>query len=267
MRYNLISPENFTPEHKQLVENFKEMTRSVSTPSKLILAAKDVHSKFFITNDAGAHHVGLKRGEEITDMFDSDLPCEGVAQFAENFVQEDQQILGSEDTDKNLSILDIYEYHDGLMSFLVSKSVLKHDASQSILGVTLEAMEVRLTDFIGLMPNYFTEFGQSASINKGDRVLQLEDVRLTEYEHEVCFLLTLNWNYKQIANFMNKYRPLPGGDRVADTIYKCVNRIRDKLNITDCNDIRFREMLIHFGVHQKMPPSFFNRLIGSHVLH
>ena len=267
MSYILVAPENFTPEHKQIIEKIKEAARSVSPQRKLILAAKDINSRFVISNDAGAIFMGMKKGEDITGMLDSDIPCEGIASYADNFVQEDQQIVKSGDENKELTILEIYEYCTGIMSFLTRKSTIKHDHSHSILGVTFEAMEIKLTDFITFIPNYFTEFGQRGSINKGDRILQLEDVGLTEYEHEICFLLTLNWNYRQIANFMNKYRPLPEGDRVADTLYKCINRIRDKLDITDCNDTSFREMLIHVGVHQKMPPSFFNRLIGSHILH
>ncbi len=266
MSYCLISPENFTPEHKQVVAKFKEITCSVPHQRKLALAAKDIHSRFLIANDNGAHLVGLKKGEDIIGMFDKDLPCRSVAKFAENFIKTDQQVLHSDDVNTELSILNVYEYGNGVTSVLVNKGIMKHDESQAILGVTICAQAVRLTDFIGFMSNYLTEFGENISISKSNRILKLKEADLTEYEHEVCFLLTLNWDYEQIADFMHKYRPVSGRS-AADTIDQCMHKIREKLGIVSCDDTGLREMLIYVGVHRKMPPSFFNRLIGSHVLH
>ena len=78
------------------------------------------------------------------------------------------------------------------------------------------------------MPNYILEFGSGCSIEQVQGKFKLQDVELTEYEQEVSFLLLLNWDFKQIADFMNKYRPKPK-TRVADSIIKSKNYICEKL--------------------------------------
>jgi hypothetical protein len=127
------------------------------------------------------------------------------------------------------------------------------------------AYEINIENFFSLIPNYAMEFGAGCSIENVAGELSVGNLKLTEYEHEVCFLLIMNWNFGQIASFMNKHRPKPNA-RAADTIYKCRNRICEKLSISNCSSSHFRDVLIDAGLHKKMPELFFNRLIGPSSL-
>jgi hypothetical protein len=154
-------------------------------------------------------------------------------------------------------MLNIHEYATGVASFRSDKYPLVHEPSQSILGNTFVMCAADLSYFFTLLPHYLREFGVNGNIESVNDSSDMNGISLTEYEHEVAFLMTMNWSYKQIAQFMDKYRPrtLP---RTPDTIYKCRDRVRDKL---DCEPWELRDKLIEMGLHRKMPRSFFDRLI------
>jgi len=263
--YRLVAPEYFTAEQKILVENFKDAICLMSSQTDMIMGAKDVHSRHFISTDAYANIVALPKGTDVIDRLDRDMPCEGTAQFADCYVQEDIELLRSGDIDRKTSILNVHEYSDGIRARIFHKNIMKHHPSRSILGTIYSAHEIKIANFFSLIPNYVIEFGIGCSIENFDGELRIGSEKLTEYEHEVCFLLIMNWGFKQIACFMNKHRPTHR-ERVADTISKCRNRICEKLCMPNDSLPNLREMLISMGIHRKMPSSFFNRLVGSRPL-
>jgi hypothetical protein len=259
LSYRLVLPENFTAEQNAFVESFKESVNLISVQTDLVFGAKDINSRHFLSTDAYANLVALPRGVDVTDRFDCDMPCEGTAQFADHYVQEDMELLSNGDINKKKSILNVHEYGVGTNALVFDKYLMKHHPSQSILGIIYAAHKIEISNFFTVMPNYVLEFGIGCSIESVTGTLDAGSVKLTEYEHEICFLMTMNWDSKQISCFMNKYRPT-SSVRGPDTIYKCRNRICDKLN---CNPSELRELLVGIGIHRKMPSSFFNRLIGS----
>ncbi|KVD87327.1 hypothetical protein WS62_18085 [Burkholderia sp. ABCPW 14] len=190
------------------------------------------------------------------------MPCEGTAQFADCYVQEDQELLREQDIRQKKSILNIHEYTHGIDALIFEKYLVKHVASESVLGIIYSAHRVEISAFMALIPNYVHEFGVGCSIENASRTIAVGGTTLTNYEHEVCFLLAMNWDFKQIADFMNKHRPI-SRTRSSDAIYKCRNRICEKLA---CHPVHLREMLVGMGIHQKMPTSFFQRVIGSRLL-
>jgi hypothetical protein len=160
-------------------------------------------------------------------------------------------------------MLNIHNYSTGLEALISYKFPLIHQPSQSILGIVGIAHKIDLSCFFNLIPNYISEFGVCGNLENVHGTLKIGNINLTEYEHEVCFLLTtMNLSYKQIAYFMNKYRPT-AIQRTADTIYKCRDRVCEKL---DCEPRHFQDRLIGMNLHNKIPSSFFNRLIGNRPL-
>jgi transcriptional regulator with XRE-family HTH domain len=260
--YKLVSPEDFTEEQKIFLDSFQDSVNIISSQTELVFGFKDIHSKHVISTDAFAHLVALPHGQDIAGRFDRDLPCEGVAQFAEDFVNEDSELLSRKDPNRKKSILNIHEFATGPDAFIADKYPLKHQLSQSILGVIYTAHRVEISNFFTLFPNYFLKFGMGSSIEIVNGPLGVGGALLTEYEHEVCFLMTLDLSFNQIACFMNMHRPL-SALRDTGTIYECKERIYQKLN---CLSSSLREMLIDAGVHKKIPSSFFNRLIGYRPL-
>lgn len=265
MNYSLVTPENFTAAHKSLIDDFKKSVLLVSSQTGIIFGAKDVNSRHFTSTDATAHVVGLRRGVEVADRLDSELPCEGVARFADCFVREDKELMTSGNVDGTASSLNVLQWSDGIKARVIDKFVLKHHESKSILGTIYSSREIEIANFFTLIPNYFLEFGTGCSMERVRGDVPVGNTKLTEYEQEICFLLILNWSYKQISDFLNKYRPQPT-ERTADTIYKCRNRICEKLGMAGCSSSRLRDMLIGMGMHRKMPHSFFDRLVGSRRL-
>ncbi|NHR03804.1 hypothetical protein HA052_01220 [Chromobacterium haemolyticum] len=265
MDYQLVSPERFSEEQSEFVAQFRQSVSQISDQTDMIVGAKDANSRHLASSDAYARIVALKRGDDVVDRLDKEMPCEGTAQFADCYVQEDLALMRTCDPARKVSILNVHEYGDGLKARVFSKHLLKHEATRSILGTIYYAHEIEIANFINLMPNYILEFGAGCSIEQVQGELKLLDVELTEYEQEVCFLMLLNWDFKQIADFMNKYRPKPK-TRVADSIIKSKNYICEKLGLPTQRRAELCDALIAAGMHRKMPTSLFSRLIGSKQL-
>lgn len=269
MEYSLVSPAQFSPEHAELVESFKYSVRLVSDQARgVILGIKDIHSRHIISTDEYARIVSLPSGEAVADRMDYDMPCPGTVQFADCYIAEDQSLMACGDVFRSINVLNVHQYADGLHARVFTKSLLKHVPSRSLLGVIYSAHDVQIDDVLGVMPNYITEFAVSGcSIEKIVNNDKVGGVVLTDYEQEICFLLLLNWGFGQIAEFMNKFRPMVNGKyRVADSIIKGKNRICEKMNIPTTRVADLREALVAMGMHRKLPSRLFDRLIGSTII-
>ena len=264
--YSLVSVCQFTEEQKLYIEELKRNISFISSQTNMVFGAKDINSRHILSTNAYAQLVGLEIGEEVVDRLDQDMPCEGTTQFADQFVQEDLSLITQSDIKKKMSTLNVHMYNDGLKALVFDKFILKHHPSKSILGLIYSAREMELNSFLTLIPNYVIEFGTSCSIESIQGDVAIDDIKLSEYEYEICFLLVMNWNFKQIAEFLNKYRPKPS-KRTEDTIYKKRNRICEKLGLSGNNPAVLRDKLVSMKIHTRMPSTFFNRLLGSNRLH
>jgi len=261
MRYHLVPPEDFTQEQENFLESIKNSFRTGFYPPRFVSGIKDINSRHIISTDHLATIVGLSCGEDVANRLDCDMPCK-AAELAQDFVDEDRELLGHRDSNRKSSLLNINQYSAGIQALLTEKYPITHQPSQSILGIIFLSTQIDLSNFFTLMPNYILEFGINANIQNTGGMLTIGDVYLTEYEHEVCFLMAMNWSFKQIAHFMNKYRPV-ATQRTADTMYKCRDRICYKFN---CDSSQIRDKLIESGLHRKMPRAFFKRLIGNRTM-
>ncbi|RTL13155.1 MAG: hypothetical protein EKK54_01295 [Neisseriaceae bacterium] len=264
--YKLIKPEDFTKEHVEHIENFKKMIKMLSDSTDTLMGAKDINSRHIISTTSHSKIVGLNRCGDVTGRLDSEMPCDGTAQYAEQFVQVDKSLLTSQDVKRGVVILNIHNYGDGTKARIFKKFLLKHDDSQSILGTIYSGQDIDLTDVLNIMPNYITQFGKTGNIkviNKNDNLLN--DITLTEYEQEICFLFLLNWNFKQIANFMNYYRPIPQ-QRTIDTIIKKKNYICNKFRLNSTLLTDLQEFLVSINFHNKIPLSFLGFIVGATTL-
>ncbi|GGY10557.1 hypothetical protein [Paludibacterium paludis] len=265
MSYSIVLPEDFTEEQRCFVEKFKETIQLLSDQTNdTLFGVKDVTSRHILSTDHFAKIVSLQYGRDVEGRMDYDMPCEGTAQFADCFIREDRQLIHGGNINKSMTMLNVHHYGDGLHARVFSKHLLKHFDSNSVLGTIYHGYEIQIANFLSLMPNYILEFGGGCSIEQVEGSLDIDSVTLTEYEQEICFLLLLNWDFGQIAAFMNKYRPKTHGKaRVADSIIKSKNRICEKIGLPSATVSALRDALIGLGVHRKMPQSLFKRLIGS----
>lgn len=257
----LVSPNDFSIEQKNFVKSVKDSVSAISFQTDIVLGFKDIHSRHIGATRTYAKLVGLADGADVTGRLDCEMPCEGTAQFSDCYVREDRELLYSSDFNQKKSTLNIHEYSHGLDALIFEKYLLKHHASQSILGIIYTAHKMEISKFLSLVPNYVLEFGTGRSIEAATALIA-GDVKLTDYEHEVCFLLVMNWDFKQIAQFMDKHRP-SSRPRSRDAIYKCRNRVCERL---ECHPAHLRAILVDAGIHRNMPTSFFCRIIGSKLL-
>ncbi|MDQ5922074.1 MAG: hypothetical protein QG673_2133 [Pseudomonadota bacterium] len=259
----IVTPEQFTPEHLVYLNDFKKSLETISAQSNIIFGAKDVNSKHITATNAYAKIVGLNNGNDVSARLDKEMPCEGTAQYADCYVREDLSLINSLDPEKNLSVLNVHHYSDGLKARLFKKHLLYHKQSNSILGTIYSGFDLKFKDILNIIPSYIMKFS-SRSLPIGKQKL-INDIELTDYEQEICFLLILNWEFKQIANFMNETRPMRN-NRTADTIIKKKNYICEKLNLPSTNVGDLQDFLVSIGFHNSMPTSFYNRIVGSTIL-
>jgi len=215
--YKIITPELFTQEHLNYIDDFKKSINMISLQSDLILGAKDTNSRHIISTNAYAIIVGLTNGNDVANMLDKEMPCENTAKYADCYVQEDKSLMDSLDPTR------------------------------------------------GIIPSFIIRFGITGSFEAIDKNTTINDFSLTDYEQEVCFLILLNWDFKQIADFMNQTRP-EYTNRSSDTIIKKKNYLCNKFNLKSTNVENLQEFLVSIGFHNKMPLSFYNRIICSKVL-
>jgi hypothetical protein len=216
--YKIVKSNEFTLEHLNYIDHFRKSISLVSGQIDIILGAKDVDSRHIIATDSYAQIVGLKSGNEVSDRFDRDMPCDGTAQYAESYVKEDLFLINSLSPEKSISILNVHNYSDGLKAIVFKKRILCHNNSNSILGTVYSGVNVELKNILSIIPSYIIKFGAAGSLSIGNQPFS-KNIDLTDYEHEICFLLLLNWELKQIANFMNEIRPCKN-KRSSNTIIK-----------------------------------------------
>jgi hypothetical protein len=261
MSYKLVLPKNFTPEQKHHIEFVSNSFETLFSTAETVFGIKCIESSYILASAYTTNVFGLSHKEDVVGRFDRDLPC-SVAEFAQDFINEEKELIEHQDKNKKKSMLNIHEYATGLESFISQKRLIIHEPSQSILGTVAIANKIDLADFFNLIPNYVSEFGIQGNLENVCGTLKIGNISLTEYEHEVGFLMTVGWSAKQISHFMNKYRPT-AIQRTADTIYKCRDRVCMKLN---CEPKHFEDRLIGIGLNKKIPSSFLQRLIGNRPL-
>lgn len=256
--YYLVQPNEYSEEQKKFIEKIKETINIISAQTDLILGARDVHSRPLILTEAA------RRLLEMSECMARAPGCANASRFSSCLMteddQEDRDLLMQGDINKKISVLNILQCRDGMRAVVFDKQLLKHVPSQSVLGIFFSAREIELEQCFTVIPNFVLEFGTGVGIEKSHGPLSLQQVKFSEYEHEVCYLMTMNWTCRQIADFFNQYRP-KAVPRCVDTIYKCRNRICDKLGIADYSTEKLRVRLISMGMHRKMPQSFFNRIL------
>jgi hypothetical protein len=104
-----------------------------------------------------------------------------------------------------MELLDITPHFDALKSY-------------SILGTVYSGFDIEMRNILNIIPSYIIKFGATGSLSIGNQQFS-NNVELTDYEQEICFLLLLNWEFKQISNFMNEIRPCQN-KRSSNTIIK-----------------------------------------------
>ncbi|MGN6231858.1 MAG: hypothetical protein ACTHNZ_11960 [Trinickia sp.] len=257
MSYSLVDPERFTDEHRLFIERFGRTIDVASSASGAIAGAKDVHSRHLTANDAYGRIVGLPRGGDVAGRMDRDMPCDGTAAFADCFVREDRRLLDSGDIGALKSVLNIHEYDTGLGALVFDKFLLKHHPSKSVLGLIYCAYHANLERFAALFPSYWSQFGSGCSIERTECGVIDGVGQFSTIEYEVAFLLTLGYDATAIPGFLRRSHFVP--DASVDAALRAIG---DKMAIVGIPITSVRDRLIEARVHQRMPTSLFDTVIG-----
>lgn len=260
--YKIIPPREFSFEHIQYINNLSRAIKLVSDNSNDIIGFKDVNSVHVSCSSQYAKIVGLTNAQDISGRSDFDMPCSGTTQYASQYIEEDRALIYNKKINVITSVLNIHHYSDGLKARIFKKRLLFHEATHAILGTMYSGNDVEIKNFLNIIPSYIIQFGALGSMESSSGI---NEIGLNNYEQEICFLLILNWDFKQIATFMNEFRP-ELTTRTADTIIKKRNYICHKLSIDSNMTSDLCEYLVSIGFHNKIPVSFYSRIIGSKVL-
>lgn len=257
MHYPLVEPEQFSEAHRTFISQFVRTIWLVSTCGGALVGAKDIHSRNLAASDAYARIVGLSSGADMVGRLDNDLPCEDVAQFSSCYVRSDRRLLDRTHLGATQTVLNIHRYATGLKALVFDKSLLKHHPSKSILGIVFSAYETNVKRFTALFPTYWTHFGFGCSIERVDHPAIDGLGRLSLLEHEVAFLLALGLDTEAIAHFLPRLRPGPGIDVDAALFGLADKAVAAGVAVAD-----LRECLVEAHVHERMPKSFFAKVVG-----
>ena len=257
MSYSLVEPEHFTEEQQSFVERFSRTVEVASSGSGVIAGVKDIRSRHLTATDPYGKIVGLPRGKDVAGRMDHDMPCEGTAAFADCFVREDRRLLACGDIGARKSVLNIHWYATGLGARVFDKRLLNHRPSEAVLGVVYCAYDVDLARFTALFPSYWSQFGLECSIERTECEM-IEDIGpLPEAEYETAFLLALGYDAQFIAGVLHRLGLSP--DAYADT---AISSITDRMVHAGIPISNIRDRLIEARVHQRMPTSLFDKVVG-----
>lgn len=264
--YKIVAPKDFTEEQTNYINQLKYATTLLSEQISTLMLIKDIDSRLIVGSDASAKVFGLTNGRDLSGMCISDIPCPSVAEHAQQFKLQDEKLMKQDDITTPLECLDVIGYSDGVKTSITTKQIVFHQPSLSILGTTSTAFRVKLRDFVNIIPRYSFKFGAIGSVESiNSKTKLLCDIKLTDYEQEICFLLLLDWSYKEIAEFMNQSRP-ERTTRSADTIIKKKDRICQKLLLRGSYLKTLIDYLVSINFHHKMPSTFYSRIIGTKIL-
>jgi hypothetical protein len=264
-KYTVVKSENYTEEHIKYTNQFKDSVSFLSMQTNLMFYVKDADLKFIIGTDTSAKTLGLKYGSDFTGLAMTDLPCESVAKSAKQITSQEQELMDLCDISKSLEVLNVFEFTDGLRARVATRRPFYHQTSKSILGISSSAINVELKDFINIIPSYLLRFGAIGSIESMKQDINIQDIVLNEYEQEICFLFLLGWSVQQVTDFMDIFRP-NDTPRTTDAIIKKKNYICQKLGLTNTNLKNLCDYLFSIGFQNKMPESFYLKMIGSKII-
>lgn len=257
MHYLLVEPEHFTDAHQRFIEQFSHTVELVSSSCDAIVDAKDVQSRHLTASDPYAHIVGLSFGKDVSGRTDGDMPCEDLARFAQCHVRQDRRLLLRPHIGAVQTVLNIHRYATGTKALVFDKYLLKHHPSQSVLGIVYSAYEIDVARFTLLFPDYWAQFGFGCSIERIDHPAVDGLGRLSTLEHEVAFLLALGFDTEAIGHVLPRLRPGPGND-----VDAALFGIADKAAAAGVPMANLRHRLIEAFVHERMPKSFFAKVVG-----
>lgn len=257
MHYVLVEPEHFTEAHHRFIQQFSHIVELTSSSGDAIVDAKDVRSRHLTATDAYAHIVGLSLGRDVMGRMDGDMPCEDFARFAQCFSRQDRRLLRCAHVGAVQTVLNIHRYATGTKALVFDKFLLKHHPSQSVLGVVYSAYEIGVERFTLLFPHYWEQFGFGCSIERMDHPAVDGLGKLSILEHEVAFLLAVGFDTEAIGHVLPRLRPGPGTD-----VDAALFGIADKAAAAGVPMANLRSCLIEAFVHERMPKSFFAKVVG-----
>lgn len=264
--YQVVMPQNYTPEHQRHIENAKHIVNNCSKLlPKLPMGLMNTELKGIIATNFGAQICGIKSGNDYAGMDYKDCPIDEIAEQAEQINTMYATFVAQSNPAAETSVLNIYNYANGLTALLSTNKLFCHHPSQSILGVASSYTTIEFKALRNAVSEHLLRFGAVGSKTVGRRS-PIAGVELSNYEQELCFLLLIRWNADKIADFMNDlYRKTPPYS--AKIIRANKNAICRKLQLPNTKLSTLLEYLVATEFHHNLPQSFCQMHVGLRVLH
>lgn len=240
---------------------FADAVELMSSQTSLVLAVKDAASRHVAATDAYARRVGLRRGGEVVGLLDRELPCRGVARFADDFVAQDARVM-ADTRGATLRVLNVLACGDVPVAMLCSKSQLRDPATGTALGIVCCCHEIELAPLLARLAG---QSGEGGMVWSGSRVVEGEQrvgsVVLDVEDYELCYLLATGSDEDGVAALLDRIRPGVEPRDAAD-IGQAWERLCRRFGLPP-DRAGLREALVGVGVAGRVPATLVRQLIGS----
>lgn len=227
---------------------------------KYVFLLKDTSGNYLALTEHAAKVYGLENPNSVLGKSTMELFGEEHSKIAQQNIELDNYLLSSKaDT---ISSINFFNYADNVQARLVLRYKLSDPESKQVLGILYQEIPSGLNnECVSIMDSIGTEHSQIRFPEYGaNPVID----RLTTYEHEVCFLISIGWGPSQIHNFLN--RVYPETKRSLDAIIKKKNAICNKFDIEFTHISYLREFLVQNGVYRQIPQNLLSHLQGSYLV-
>ncbi len=227
---------------------------------KYVFYLKDRHGNYLAMTDYAAQVYGLENielvmGKSIIDFMGNNHP-----KISKQTMELEELLIKSDA--ETMSAINFFSYKDNVHARLVLRTKLVDNETSDVLGILCQEIPSGLNnECMSIMDS----LGDNLDIKFPDASFNPVIDKLTLYEHEICFLVSIGWSLTQIQNFLNRlYRE---HSRSLDAIIKKKNAICSKFDLEFNHISNLKEFLVKNGVYKQIPQSLLNHLQGSYMVH
>lgn len=226
---------------------------------KYLFYLKDKDGNYLAMTDYAAHVYGFESPELAIGKSMLELLGEKYPKISQQTRELEEQFISS--NAETMSVINFFSYADNVQVRLVLRTKLKDPETGEVLGMLCQEIPSGLNnECMSIMDS----LGESSSIKFPDTDYNPVIDKLTSYEHEVCFLVSIGWSPSQIQNFLN--RLYPEQQRTLDAIIKKKNAICNKFDLEFNHISNLKEFLIKNEVYKQIPQKLLSHLQGAYMV-
>ena len=228
---------------------------------KYVFVLKDHNLRILAMTDFAAYVFGVADLTNVIGKTVMEVAYDKHPKMSKQIAQLDEYLINSDL--ESLSSISFFNYADGVQARLVIRYKLVDPETKAFLGILYQEIPSGIDNKCATIMDSLGE-QQFASLEFPDLSPNSTIEKLTQYEHEICFLITIGWGLSQIHKFLE--RLYPEKSRTLDAVIKKKNAICYKFNIENNHIETLRRFLLKHNVYRKIPESLLTHLVGAYLI-